>query len=263
MYNSAMNRFVHRSSVLLLVVLSISSCSSERHPVFDFLGREYVPIISRMMDEDDYSSRFVIIHDLLKQVLSQEGSDALRSLVHQYTLTTPEDPFNSYYLLLVAEHYRDIDAEMSEYFYNQILTNYADVIVEDRSTHFLALENLLLQVTDPSLRVLYYTRLLSDFEEFIDPGLIWYRLAQEYRKNGQFEEYFEALGEFQNYPDTIVQGRSNIHQLVEKELDFHFNSRKDWTHPNLTTLVESIKEASCSSSPRYLSVTVRRKPSLP
>ena len=195
------------------------------------------------MNEDDYSSRFVIMHDFLKQILSGGGADDLRSFVHQYTVLDPDDPFNSYYLLLVAEHYRGTDAVMSEYYYSQILNFYDDVIVEDRSTHYLAIENLLFRVSDPARRVFYYNRLLSDFQEFIDPGLTWYRLAREYRRNSQFEEYFEALREFQNYPDTIVQGRADIHQEVAKELDFHFNSRKDWTHPDLTTLVENIKVA--------------------
>ena len=238
-------------SIAMLFFLSCFSAEKE-YPILDFLGPEYTSRISRMMSEDNYSSRFVIMHNLLKQVLSNEGGDALRSFIHQYTLIDPHDPFNSYYLLLIAEYYRTEDPQMSDYYYNQILTLYNNVIVEDQSTHYLALENLLSRVSDPSQRILYYMNLLTNFRRFIDPGLTWYHLSQEYRRNGEFEKYFEALSEFQNYSDTVIQGMPDIHQQIAKELDFHFNSRKDWTHPDLIILVENIKQALSSKQAQVL-----------
>lgn len=238
-------------SFLLLALLSCG-LNTALPPSLSFLDKDYGLTVSRVMDEEDYSNRFVIIRDLLKQILSREGIDTLRSFVHQYSILTPEDPFNGYYHLLVAEHYRDRNTEMSIYYYNQALNFYNDVIIEDVSTHYAALENLLFRMTDPTHRIAYYNRLLADFPQVIDSGLTWYQLAQEYRRNGQFQEYFQALEEFQQYPETIIQSRSDIHQAVARELDFHYNSRKDWTNASLSKLVSNIKNALLLKQPATL-----------
>ncbi|MGI9255642.1 MAG: hypothetical protein ACR2PY_01760 [Salinispira sp.] len=244
-----------KKCVFIFLVCSIFlACSDDYGDVsaYAFLSAEYTPLLSRIMEEDNYSGRFIIIRDLLKKILADEGIDSLRSFVHQYSIQNPDDSFTGYYMLLVAGHYRDRNTEMSNFYYEQVLNLHEDTIVEDQSIHYLALHNLLFQVTDPARRIRYYRHLLNSFSGRINPGRTWYRLAQEYRGNGQFDDYFTALEEFQNYPDTTVPGKPDIHQEIARELDFHYNSRKDWTHPSLTTLVENIKNALTRKQPTVL-----------
>lgn len=228
---------------IALLVLLFSGCVSNDLPKpFEFLEKQYAPQLSRIL-ELEYSKRFVLMETLISQLYNREGIDELRAFVHQYGDYAPDDPYNSYYFLVVADKYREEYSELSEYYYNQILDRFPDLRVDGTSTHLRALNGLLRQVNDPKKRISYYQQLLERYPQDIDEGMSWYRLAQEYRNDGDYTAYYDALEEFSKYPETTIPGIEDIHENVQAELAFHRNSRKDWTSASLDTLVANIKNA--------------------
>ncbi len=229
--------------LLILLPLLFSCATDPEISRFDFLQEDYSRDLNRLLQESDYSSRFVIMESLVSDIRRNEGMDAMRSFVHQYSLIRPDDPYLSYYYLRLSRTLVDQQAELSIYYLNRLLNNFPDIQVLDASAHFYALRELLELEPDPSRRIEYYQRLIRNFDEYIDIGLTWYRIAQEYRKDSRYSEYFTALEEFQTHPQATVPGLSNIHQKVGEELAFHFNNSKDWTSLSLNTLVTNIKSA--------------------
>jgi tetratricopeptide (TPR) repeat protein len=238
----------------MLILILLASCAASDVPgEFRYLGSSYYHDISRLISEADFAGRYVLMEKLIRRIYEESGLDDLRSFIHQYVMHESEDPYNSYYFLLLGDFYFDEFSPLSEYYYSRLLSEYPDVILDGYSTHFRALNGLLRQVNDSAKRISYYERLLSDFPGNIDEGLTWYYLAQEYRSDGRFDDYYLALDQFhRNFPETEVPGIPDIHQQVSEELAFHYNDRKDWTVPNLNTLIANISSALRSRNPRLL-----------
>lgn len=227
---------------LCLGLILFSSCAVESsYSRYEFLGPEYRSDLERLMDEQDYASRFVMMERLTAKIAEEMGGDNLRSFIHQYSMSESDDPYIAYYLQILGDYYAGENPRLSRQYYSRILREYPDVRRGNSSTHFAALQGLLRQVTDPAQRIDYYRRLIQDFPAKIDLGLTWYRLAGEYRNDGRFEEYFTALEEFSRYPETRVPGAPDIHEAVQEQLSFHRNNQKDWMSPDLDTLVDNIK----------------------
>ncbi len=240
-------------TVVLTSIIAMTSCFTNPVPKeYRFLGSEYNTDIIRLLEEQDYSSRFVLIDKTIRRIYQQRGIDDLRSFIDQYTSSHSDDPYNAYYVLLLGDYYAATAPELSEYYYQRLLTSYPDVIVAARSSHFMALNGLLGQITSADKRIAAYRQLIERFPADIDLGLTWFNLAQEYRNHGLYAAYYDALQEFTAFPNTRVPGRPNIHQDVLEELAFHFNREKDWTSPSLETLVANISNALRWKSPAAL-----------
>jgi hypothetical protein len=122
-------------------MLLAASCSTRGVPqAFRYLGQAYYHDIDRLVSESDFSSRYVMMEKLIRRIYDDRGIDDLRSFVHQYALESSEDPYISYYFLLLGDLYLRENSDLSAFYYTELLRSYPDVVLDGYSTHYRALE---------------------------------------------------------------------------------------------------------------------------
>ena len=193
---------------------------------------------------DKHESRFILLQQIIK-ILHEQGEDEkLNLLLTTYVEKNPEDPFNAYYIFIVAQNYKRSEAyPFATYYYERILRNYPDLLVRGRSIHLLSLRELIQYSVRPENRVTYYKELLSRFEDEIDKGLTYYQLAKTYEELGEWDLSIQAYMNYLKYPDTYVPGAPEAYKHVEQLVRLYTYDGDDWTVNDLNDLVADVKKA--------------------
>ncbi|HET7838651.1 MAG TPA: tetratricopeptide repeat protein, partial [Rectinemataceae bacterium] len=153
------------------------------------------------------------------------------------------DPYSAWYLFTAAFAYeRQGDAPIAAIYYDRIVKNWPDLIVDGRSIHFECLSRLIETVSAPERRIEYYKDLLARFPERVDMGRILFLLAKEYEKVGDWDLAIKTYARFLPYFGASIQGYPDAFQYARNVIDF-YNSPKDWAYVDLQTLVSKIKAA--------------------
>lgn len=184
----------------------------------------------------------------------RDGADwtAMATFLTDHVQTYADDPNNGYYVTVVGDLYQAQGAEaVARHYYRRALLAYPDVVVRDASTHRVAIDRLLEIVTEPAERLDYLTYLEDEFSEAIEPGLLAYYLADAYERDGQWDRAYEEYRAFLRHRDTRIPGRPDAREVIARRLAFYDSSRS-WTERDLTTLVQSIKNALWRQDPRSL-----------
>ena len=80
----------------------------------------------------------------------------------------PKDIYNAYWLLMVASSYLENGAEpVAEYYFNRILKNYPDLLVQGKSVHFICLQHLIQISTDSTNKISYFNQLVNRFPSLV------------------------------------------------------------------------------------------------
>jgi len=189
-------------------------------------------------------NRFVIIQEITKKLHTDGELNLLNLFLTSYVETHKDDPYNGYYLLIVAQNYLSQGAEpFAVQYFERILRNHVDLEVNGTSVHFICLQNLIDLVRDPELKVGYYKSLLSRFSEKIKKGSIYYFLAKTYEELGEWDLAIQAYRSFLGYPETTVAGVPHAHEQVRLMIEFYDYPDKNWTMESLDDLVSTIKYA--------------------
>lgn len=189
-------------------------------------------------------SKFILLQQIIKILHEQGETEKLNLLLTTYVEKNPEDPFNAYYLFIVAQNYERGEAyPFATHYYERILRNYADLLVRGRSIHLLSLKELIQFSAHPENRVTYYKELLSRFENEIDKGLTYYRLARTYEELGEWDLSIQAYMNYLKYPETYVPGAPEAYTHVEQLVRLYTYDGSDWTVDNLDDLVGEVKKA--------------------
>jgi len=209
-----------------------------------------------------YESRFIIIRQIMKLLHSTGAQRKLNLFLTTYVEKEPEDPFNAYYLLIVAENFREQGAvPLAVHYYERILKNYHDLLVRGRSVHYICLTNLVDMVEEPEVRVGYYKELIARFSEpgsassladQIDLGPTYYALAKTYEQLGEWELSMQAYKNYMKYPESIIPGNPNAYREVESLIAFYDYRDKNWTVETLEELTDIIQYAIYRRDPRRL-----------
>ena len=203
------------------------------HTLFDLLEQE----------QDVGENRFIIIQQITNRLHGSGELEKLILFLTSYVENNQNDPYNAYYLDIVATAYRDMGAEpMAVHYYERILKNYPDLLVSGTTVHYQCLQELLTLVEDPQVRIDYYKELISRFSEYVDPGAAYFYLAEAYEQVGEWEQAIRAYQKFLKYPETEIPGFPRAHVKVREKVEFYF-SDKEWTVENLDQLVEEIKRS--------------------
>lgn len=202
-------------------------------------------------EEPEPRRRANIIEQIAGTLLEAGATERFRTLLTTEVEKHPHNPFNAYYLLLVAQNYEEQSIEMALHYYRRIIRNFSDVTVRGTSVHYAALSSLAEYTEDPSLRIDYYRDLLRRFPERVDTGRTHYYIARTYEKLGRWDEAYAAYKEFLSYPETTIPGRPLAHREVQAMVDF-YDSSKDWTMESLDQLVTGIKNALWRQNPTQL-----------
>lgn len=162
------------------------------------------------------------------------------------------NPYNAYYLYLVADSYLTGGADpLGRQYLRRIVYRYPDVEVRGRSIRFASLQKLIMLSDDPGPRVGYYRDLLDHYSHRIDVGTTYYYLAKSYEELGEWEQAYAAYKEYLRSGGGPIPGAPDAELVVENAVEFYDSSR-DWTMSSLEDLVTAIKVSLYRKNPAAL-----------
>ncbi len=199
-------------------------------------------------ERDDHEAVFTATREIAEELLRQGEYGKLANFLSSRVAERENDPYNAYFLLMAAYLYLHQDAlPVAAYYFNRIIKNYQDLIVNGKSVHLACLEKLIDLVDKPEQRVYYYQELISRFQDEIDLGSAYFLLAQSYEHIGEWDSAIRTYAKFLPYYETSIPGFPDAYNYAKKIVDF-YNSPRDWTFESLQALVNAVKTAMDKSS---------------
>ena len=196
--------------------------------------------------------QFALIRDIAYIYLRQREFGILITFLNGRVHEFPDDPYNTYYLFMIAFAYQQMEAfPMAALYFDRIIKNYPDLTVQGSSIHLASLNQLIAIVDNPLKRVWYYEELVLRFLDHLDPGPVYFMLAQVYEAIGEWENAIRAYTQYLPYIGSNVPGFPNADNHARHMVSFN-NSARDWTFRSLDELVGAIKSALDAGSPARL-----------
>ena len=200
-------------------------------------------------------TRYAVVNRIANNLLSIKDYSSLILFLTDWVESHPEDQYNAYWLLMTAHAYLESNAEpIAEYYFERIINNSSDLIVQGHSVHFLCLQHLI-QISDvPANRIMYFNQLINRFPDDVSQTELYYRLAKEYEEEGEWEQALKTYKLFLEQGDasTIqIAGIPNAYLSAKQLIDFN-DSEKDWTFDSIDSLVKAVKTAISSYNWRKL-----------
>lgn len=213
-----------------------STISKNQKELFNILEKE----------KSNPQTSFSIINQIADSYRYQNDNKSLILFLTDFVEKNPENPYNSYWLLLTAYTYIQENANsVAEYYFDRIIQNYDDLIVKGKSVHVLCLQNLIQISTSSDNRIYYFNQLITRFPDEVNITELYMRQAIEYEKIGDWEQALNTYSLFLERPDaTTIQiaGIPDAYNRARKLIDFN-NSPKDWTFESLEALEKAVKNA--------------------
>jgi tetratricopeptide (TPR) repeat protein len=229
----------------LTVFLAACGVSDMRYYVGAFeQNPELRELFQLFQKEKDQQNRFVLIDQIAAALANEGRTDREILFLTTYVEKNPADIYNGYYLLRVADAYRDMkSAPLAIHYYRRVLSNYGDLLVgaSQASIHRQCLQELLALETNPEEKIAYYKEL---FSRFPDPasGLNWYYMAKAYEDVGEWDQSIQAYQKYISSIDVETFGESATAREAAEKVNF-YTADKTWLAPDLPTLVAAIKDA--------------------
>lgn len=213
-----------------------TTISKNQKELFELLEKE----------KDNSQTSFSIINQIADSFRYQGDNQSLILFLTDFVEKNPDNPYNSYWLLLTAYTYMQENADsVAEYYFDRIIQNYDDLLVKEKSVHVLCLQNLIQISTSSDNRIYYFNQLITRFPDEVNITELYMRLAIEYEKIGDWEQALYTYSLFLERPDaTTIQipGIPDAYNKARKLIDFN-NSPKDWTFESLESLEKAVKNA--------------------
>jgi len=239
-----------RAATVLLVAAtlgaSLGSCSSP-HDSFIVGTREDKAELAELFGlldgaGSDETERFAAIRQIASKLLERREYGLLTA----FLANAAGDGTNAYaawYLFTAAYAYElQGSAPIAALYYDRIVKNLPDIIVDGRSIHYECLSRLIETSNAPERRIEYYKDLISRFPGEIDMGRILFLLGKEYEKVGDWDLAVKTYSKFLPYFGASIPGQPDAFQHARTVVDF-YNSPKDWAYESLQTLVTNVKAA--------------------
>jgi tetratricopeptide (TPR) repeat protein len=224
----------------------LSGCggSDTRYYLSAFEQNQELKELFRLFNrEKDQENRFVLISRIAAGLASEGRVDREILFLTTHVEKNPADIYNGYYLLLVADAYRDMkEAPLAIHYYRRILSNYGDLLVKGGSIHLQCLQELLAIETDPSAKIGYYKELFSRFPGQ-SSGVYWYEMAKSYEAMGEWEQSIQAYQKYIGSVDADVSGNADTLREASEKVNFYNWTDKSWLLSDLNELVQAVKDA--------------------
>jgi tetratricopeptide (TPR) repeat protein len=203
--------------------------------------RDLFILLSREDDSD--ANRFVVVREIANSYMRLKEYGRLIHFLSSRTIDYPDDPYNSYYLLMIAyAHMQQDSYPVAARYFDLIVKNYPDLTINDESIHLACLNRLIELADNPEQLVWYYQELISRFPDKIDMGVSYFMLGQAYERIGEWNEAIRAYTQYLPYAGTLIQGFPSADNYAKQQVDFN-NSPKDWTFENLPALLSAVQSA--------------------
>ena len=235
-----------RIRLLAVLVLALLACSCKNDPaVRQEQARQqlYELLADSTLPEQ---SRYAVINRIANSYYAQKDYSRMVLFLTDWVEKHPGDTYNAYWLLMVAQAYLEQDAEpIAEYYFERILKYYPDLLVQEKSIHLTCLQHLIQITKTPASRIAYFNELVSRFPSDVNATEMYVRLAQEYEKEGEWNQVLRSYAQFLEQPDasTIqIAGIPDAYNTARQMVDFS-KSAKDWTFESLDALETAVKTA--------------------
>jgi len=194
-------------------------------------------------EEENSQEQFTVIREIANTYIEQREYGRLINFLSARIHHSPMDPYNAFYLFMIAYGYQQMNAyPIAALYFDRIVKNYSDLSIMNRSIHLASLNELTTLVDDPQQLVWYHEELISRFPSQIDIGLSYFMLARSYAALGEWNSAIRAYSQFLSYPGSNIPGFPDADNYAKRLVDLN-NSSKDWSFENLDSLVNAIKAA--------------------
>jgi tetratricopeptide (TPR) repeat protein len=217
-------------------------------------NREHFVELFKLLKQEEAGSEdeFVIIREISASYARQGDFLRLIHFLSPRTINNPADPYNAYYLLMIAYAYMQLNSlPIAAMYFDLIVDNYPDLIINDESIHLICLKQLIEINKNPVRHVWYYNELITKFPDKIDLGTAYFMLGQACEQIGDWNGAIQAYANFIPYTGTVIDGFPNALQYAKQNVDFS-RSTKDWTYESLPALRQSIQNALDTGNARAL-----------
>lgn len=237
---------------LIFAAFSIlfTSCSQKAKPASKETERirQNQSSLSTLLEKPDLDevSRYAIVKQMANNLVALNDTQSLILFLTDWVEKNPSDTYNAYWLLMTAYAYMSENAEpIAEYYFDRILKDYADLLVNGSSIHLSCLQNLIQISTDSRNRIKYFNELINRFPANVSITELYLRLALEYEKESEWDEALKAYSIFLAQPDASsiqISGEPNAYKKARQFVSFS-SSSKDWTFESLEALSNAVKQA--------------------
>lgn len=244
----------HGAAAVLAILLAaaVPGCTEQKAEPDSTLAQ-----LQMLLGDESLSaeSRYAVINRIANVFYLQQRTDDMVLFLTDWVETHPDDTYNSYWLFLVASNYLNNKAEpLAEYYYERILNNFHDLLVNGQSIHFSCLQHLIHISTNSANRISYFNRIISDFPQKVSITEMYVRLAIEYENAGEWDLALKSYALFLEQPDSStiqIAGIPDAYTTARQMVDFS-KSQKDWTFESLDALEKAVKNAISSYNWRAL-----------
>jgi hypothetical protein len=236
-----------------LAALVFGSCSNmDDYYTADSKDPEVRELYELIAAEDDPQVRAVAIERLSGFLLIDAGPQPLIAYLTTFVEEHPDDHYGGLYLYIVAQSYlRTGTPALARYYFERVVTGYADVEIGELSLRRASLEELVRLSPNPEDRVAYYRTLLEEYGDEVDRGVLYYRLAENLALLGEWDEVYATYRNVLRYPDLEIPGEPNAYRIIEDRVEF-YDSPRDWTLETLEDLRRTITWALVNKDTRTL-----------
>jgi len=237
----------NRTLLVLLILFPtlLDSCSSEdRAPLSLSKDDSFIELLAIARNSrEDPAMRFVVLETIIIRARGAGEITWLNRYLGNFLSIYPEDPYGAYYLTAMAEGALESGSkELALDYLRRLLKGYPDLIIGDKSIHFLAMNEIARQTDNPREAILMRMRMQQRYPDRIDLGRNHLAMADEYQRLGEWEAMYQSYEDFLKYPNTVIPGKADMTNQIKAALNFH-KSDKSWTMENLDNLVATIKYA--------------------
>jgi len=186
---------------------------------------------------------FAVTREIATSFARLNDYERLIQFLSAKTINNPADPYNGYYFLMIAYAYVQLESRpIATLYFDLIIKNYPDFIINDESIHLVCLRNLINENVKVDRKVWYYNELISRFADKIDLGTSYFMLGQACEQAGDWNGAVAAYTNYLPYSGTVIPGFPYADQHAKHQVDFS-RSQKDWTFESLPALRSAIEAA--------------------
>jgi len=218
-------------------------------------NKEYFKELFNLLKTEEPGSEgeFAVVREIAASFARLKDYDRLIHFLSSRVISNPSDPYNSYFLLMIAYGYIQQGSQpIAALYLDQIVMNYPDFKINDESIHLVCLRQLINLNRDPQRQVYYYQEFISRFPNKIDLAVAYFMLGQYSEQIGDWDEAIQAYSNYLPYSGTIIPGFPNAEQYARQKVDFD-KSSKDWTFESLPALRAAVEAAIDAGNPYVLS----------
>jgi len=205
--------------------------------------KQLVEMLSR--GKCDNETRFALMNRICENLLAAGKNESLILFLTESVSSNPDDPYNAYWLLTVANTYLKMgSAPIAEIYFARVVENCPDLEIKGKSIHLQCLLSLIKITDSPELQIRYYSNLITHFARDIDLGYSYFMLARSYEQLGEWDLAIQTYAQFLAYGryDILIPGIPDSYEYAKRIVDYDTSS-KDWTFESLDELVLAIKKA--------------------